>query len=109
MHRNDAAPVLVKLEGEWSVENAVALLEVVSGRCAQLTLENPGLDRVQIDWSGVADIDACGCQLLVVFLENLRRRGMAPECRGIPAHARERIALLGFSGSFAQTEKEGTA
>lgn len=108
MHGNNAAPGCVMLEGEWSVEKAEQLLEFLAGRLAQLPEDNPGLERVRIDWSGIVDIDACGCQLLVVFTENLRRQGIAPDCCGIPEQARERIALLGFSGSFV-SEKEVNA
>ena len=91
---------LITLDGVWSTERAVEIQGFLNGRLAVLAETEPGLDRTQIDLSGLSDLDACGCQLLVVFMENLRRRGISPIPSGLDRQTTDKITLLGFSGAF---------
>ncbi|MBJ6800991.1 STAS domain-containing protein [Geomonas propionica] len=54
-----------------------------------------------IDLSRVDDIDACGCQLLALFLESMKTRGATPILAAAPAALRERIDALGFHDLLA--------
>lgn len=50
----------------------------------------------EIDLSGVQSIDACGCQLLAVFIRNLKKRGAGMLSFKLSADFREKIHRLGF-------------
>lgn len=49
-----------------------------------------------IDLTGVQEFDACGCQMLAVFLRNLRHRGVAVFSFKLSDAHRETIHRLGF-------------
>lgn len=55
----------------------------------------PAAGRVTVDLSKVSEIDACGCQLLALFVENLKRFGITPATAS-EAPVTQQIALLGF-------------
>ncbi|MBU5614656.1 STAS domain-containing protein [Geomonas azotofigens] len=57
--------------------------------------------QASIDLSRVDDIDACGCQLLALFLESVKRRGSTPVIVATPAALSERIEALGFRDLLA--------
>jgi len=97
---NSAAVCSMTLEGEWSIDRAADLLKLLAAELALLETD-PAPRTAEIDMKAVAEIDACGCQLLALFLENLRRRGITPVPCGIPSPAMDKIELLGFSGAFA--------
>jgi anti-anti-sigma regulatory factor len=108
MSGNSAATCSIMLEGEWLTDKAADSLKFLAGKLAQLLEADPGPDEAEIDMAGVADLDACGCQLLVVFLENLRRHGIVPILCSIPQQVMDRIDLLGFSDAFASPEQPKT-
>lgn len=66
------------------------LVEVLSGAATA-----PPRD-FEIDMTRVDDIDACGCQLLALFVEHLKRRGAEPLACGASGEVREKIRALGF-------------
>ena len=51
---------------------------------------------LEIDLTGVQELDACGCQLLSVFLNNLRQRGAADCSFKLNDDFRMKIHNLGF-------------
>jgi ABC-type transporter Mla MlaB component len=51
---------------------------------------------VEIDMTGVQELDACGCQLLAVFLNNLRQRGTSVCSFKLDDAHRMKIHNLGF-------------
>jgi anti-anti-sigma regulatory factor len=93
----------VKLEGEWVMDQAADLKTLLTQTLAELGKSAPGADGAVIDMSAVTGLDACCCQLLAVFLEDMRRRGITPVPSGIPEELRDRIAQLGFSELLAAT------
>jgi len=95
----------ITLEGVWSMEQAAHLRTLLAERLARILELKPGSDRVEIDLAEVSDLDACGCQLLVVFLENLKRRGITPVPYGLKQQIVDKIDLLGFSGAFAAPDQ----
>lgn len=54
----------------------------------------------EIDLSRVQTIDACGCQLLVAFVRNLRKRGADVSMHHVTDECREIIRSLGFDGEL---------
>lgn len=102
---NNAANCSMTLEGEWSIDRADDLLKLLAAKLALLLETDPAPKTAEIDMKAVAELDACGCQLLALFLENLRRRGITPVPCGVPAPAMDKIELLGFSGAFAAPEQ----
>jgi len=91
----------IMLEGAWSIDQAACNQELLAGRLAQLLELVPEPDRVEMDLNEISDLDACGCQLLVVFLENLKRRGIVPVVCRPKQRIMDKINLLGFSDAFA--------
>jgi anti-anti-sigma regulatory factor len=82
---------------DWIVRPRLKLL---AGELAQLLEADRRPARAEIDMAGVTSVDACGCQLLAVFLENLIRHGIVPEPCRIPPGIMEQIRLLGFADAF---------
>jgi anti-anti-sigma regulatory factor len=104
MAGNGAGACSAKLEGGWFMDQAVDLQKLLIGKLAEVSEEAAGSGRVEIDMVGLADLDACCCQLLAVFLENLKRRGIAPVCCGMSQQLQDKITLLGFSQAFSSAE-----
>jgi anti-anti-sigma regulatory factor len=86
----------VSLPGEWITSAALERLNQLGGELDRLLKTDPRPSRVAIDLAGVKSLDACGCQLLALFLGNLKRYGIEPEPCCIPAELGEQIRLLGF-------------
>lgn len=58
----------------------------------------------EIDLTGVQALDACGCQLLVAFIRNLRQRGDALSSLKLTDDCREIIHTLGFDDELSVRE-----
>jgi len=54
----------------------------------------------EIDLTGITDIDACGCQLLVLFLRSLEENHLAAQLTNVPGAIRTKIHFLGFDSKF---------
>lgn len=54
----------------------------------------------EIDLAGINALDACGCQLLALFIRNLCRCGATPRVTNIPDTFRSKIHFLGFDREF---------
>lgn len=89
----------VKLEGEWGMDQAGALKNLLADRLAGI--RRAAGTSAEIDLTALTALDACCCQLMAVFLDNMRRRGIVPVFTGMPEQVEETIALLGFSEAFA--------
>ena len=80
----------VKEQHQLLEQHAVRLAEAVAaGREQNAPLE--------IDLSGVQELDACGCQLLAAFLNNLRQRGTTACSFKLDEAYRMKIHDLGFA------------
>lgn len=51
---------------------------------------------LEIDLTRIDALDACGCQMLVAFMRNLRRRGAVVPALKLAGDARDVIHTLGF-------------
>jgi anti-anti-sigma regulatory factor len=88
----------VTFKGACSREEASALHQALVCRLKELVGQK--FETVELDLRQVEHIDACGCQLLALFLEHLRRHGIMPTaCLGPEVAAQ--ISLLGFSETFS--------
>ena len=111
--RPDASTLInhVILLGEWSVAEALERLDQLTGEFGLLLEAEPRAERVAIDMAGVTSLDACGCQLLALFLGNLKRHDVRPELCGTSPEMRVQISLLGFLealGLASEPEKENS-
>lgn len=93
--------VNVTLNGDCTMERAADLHAFLAGRFTALTGTPPPAAGVRVDMAQVTAIDACGCQLLALFLEQLRRQSIAAAVEGADTEIRERIELLGFCDLFS--------
>jgi anti-anti-sigma regulatory factor len=101
----------ISLLGEWDSGYALVRLSQLASESDLLLQAEPRPERVAIDLSGISCLDACGCQMLAVFLGNLERHGVMPELCGTPAELWEQIRLLGFLealGLAGAPEKENS-
>jgi len=86
----------IVLAGDWSVAG-------VADRLTSLQKQRPtakgsgGGDELVIDVGGIDAIDACGCQLLALWLRHLRREGLAPRLANSNSELSCYIRLLGFA------------
>jgi anti-anti-sigma regulatory factor len=87
----------ITLQGEWTLENAADIRTVLAAKLASLQEVEERPDSVELQMAEMTGIDACGCQLLAIFLGNLRRDGITPLPCEMTEQVRERIAVLGFS------------
>ena len=99
----------IVLHGTWGISEAVQHLHLLTGELELLLAPDPRPASVAIDLAGVESLDACGCQLLALFLGNLKRHGITPEPRRIPVELFEQIRHLGFADAFANEQKRETA
>ena len=95
---NRQAPDMT-LRGDFSIEGVgeqwAALLKVLSESEAnhgRADLAPPTIDLTQVE-----TLDACGCQLLALFLRRLKDRGMAAPRLTLSQYCREQIHFLGFT------------
>lgn len=107
MQIDSAVPGRIALQGEWTMNGAAQRLELLAEQFTLLLAEEPRAARAEIDLSGMTGLDACGCQLLAVFLEQLKGHGILPEATGLPPLILEEIQLLGFAEAFAVSGAPG--
>ena len=96
----------IRLPGEWVTSEAVEHFRLLTGEFDLLLERDPRPCRIEIDVTGVTSLDACGCQLLAVFLGNLKRCGILPETFGVHPEIADQIRLLGFADRFDFTASE---
>ena len=98
----------VCLDGDWSMSGVADRFPFLAKQLTTLS-ESLSIEELQsfescglpeIDLSGINALDACGCQLLALFISNLRQCGKAPRITNIPDTFRSKIHLLGFDREF---------
>jgi anti-anti-sigma regulatory factor len=106
MHSESTIPMKnLMLQGYWSIGEAAERLKFLTGEFNLLLSADPKPAGVEIDLAAVDNMDACGCQLLAVFLENLRRRYQLDVATcGIPPEIAGQIQLLGYSDAIAASK-----
>ena len=94
----------ISLDGDWSMSGVSEKFPVLAEYVANvLNAETSGdqqkslLDSIpEIDLAGVTDFDACGCQLLALFVRNLRQNGVSAQLINMPDTFRSKARFLGF-------------
>lgn len=104
MLREAGEMLQIHLDGDWSMSAVAEKLPLLVDGFATLIGSDAADGRQkcppdlvpEIDLSGVTDLDACGCQLLALFVRNLRRNGLSSQVINIPDTLKSRIHFLGF-------------
>jgi ABC-type transporter Mla MlaB component len=90
----------ITLSGDMSmvgVKEQFSALELHLAKRADV--QSSGFDPCQpyeIDLTGIQVLDACGCQLLALFLRGLRKTGIAEISLKLSEEYRNKIRSLGF-------------
>ena len=93
------------LQGEWVTARAIEGLKLLAGELELILGAEPKPSRIAIDLAQLTELDACGCQLLAVYLGNLKRHGIAAlPCR-IPSEIMDEVRLLGFADALAVPDR----
>ena len=87
-----------QLTGDWTVSGVV-------GQCKVLSRSLQGLDsgrkkRIRIDCGKISSIDMSGLQLLHVWMELVKMRGVEAELLNLPNDMQRTIERLGLGQSF---------
>ncbi|ACH38068.1 hypothetical protein Gbem_1047 [Citrifermentans bemidjiense Bem] len=89
----------ITFQGSCSREEAAELHRALVCRLTELVERKA--EQAELDLRQVDRIDACGCQLLALFLEDLRRHGITPAACQLGPELAAQVSLLGFSETFS--------
>jgi anti-anti-sigma regulatory factor len=88
----------IKLSGHWNISGVVLQIESLS----TLHQLESGLEKLyNIDCSEISSVDISGLQLLHVWLQCVRLRGVKPELINLPEGMQQTIKQLGLENCFA--------
>jgi len=94
----------VHLEGDWTMsgvaDNLDSLVLILN------RLESEGEKNIQINCAQIEETDTSGLQLLYVWMECARLRGIEPKLVNVTGHMQRAIRELGFSQSFSDAYSE---
>lgn len=96
------------LDGDWSMSGVAERFPLLARHLSLLSASPPDQEiqgkesnkLPEIDLAGLNALDACGCQLLALFIRSLRRYGFTPCVTNIPDTFRAKINFLGFDREF---------
>jgi anti-anti-sigma regulatory factor len=104
MPQTSSTPTPVVLEGDWTMNEAGARQELLAGELARQLEATPGGSALHLDLSGITELDACGCQLLALFLETLKRHDLTGVPQGVRPGLLDTVRLLGFADTLCTVE-----
>jgi len=92
------------LAGDWSITGVTEQFPLLVQHISRAKSADSGdtgqkveaVELPEIDLSGLTDLDASGCQLLVFFLKTLNQYGIFPTISNIPDIHISKIRSLGF-------------
>ena len=94
----------VCLDGDWSMSGVAERFPLLVKHLSVLTdsqsIEEFKSALPEIDLAGINALDVCGCQLLAIFIRNLRQCGVTPRITNIPDTFRSKIHFMGFDREF---------
>lgn len=98
----------INLDGDWSMSGVAERFPLLAqhisvlsdSRMSERLQQCPSPSLPEIDLAGVEALDACGCQLLALFIRKLRQCGIPPLVINIPDTFRSKIHFLGFGHEF---------
>lgn len=96
MANESESKIRIVLEGDWSMSGITQQFQVLLPWISQLadSAEKPA--SPELDLTGIAELDASGCQLLSAFVGNLRQQGIIPLCNGVSEIVNDKFRLMGF-------------
>lgn len=109
MFNQTTEPIKICLDGDWSMGGVAERFPLLARHLSTVSDFQSG-DEFQtseshslpeLDLTGINALDACGCQLLALFVRNLRQRGVTPRLTNIPDAFRSKIHFLGFDREFS--------
>lgn len=108
MLKKTAEAFKLYLEGDWSMSGVAECFPLLVKHLSALSDSQSceGLKKcdsiglAEIDLAGINALDACGCQLLSLFVRDLGQCGLTPIITNIPETFRKKIHLLGFDREF---------
>ncbi len=102
---NEAGEILrIVLDGDWSMGGVAEKHSLLTESLSRLLNTETAADQLkcspdavrEIDVSGITGFDACGCQLLALFVRTLRQNGVNAHVSNVPDTFRSTIHFLGF-------------
>lgn len=106
MDRNDVNRIA--LDGDLSMAGVKERYKILEQHVvSQAEIAAAGREQnmpLEIDLTGVEELDACGCQLLAVFLNNVRQRGATVCSFKLSDAYRMKIHNLGFDDGIFNGE-----
>lgn len=108
--------IRILLGGDWSMNGLTQQLPHLVEHLASLPDSNANKEHMkdsranlaELALVGINEFDASGCQLLAIFLNNLKQRGVMPRIMAIPDAIRKKIQFLGFDreiGPYFETKQ----
>ena len=88
------------LSGDWTISGVVKQLDSLSH--ALQNLESRGNKKLLVDCGNINSIDMTGLQLLHVWMECARIRGVKPQLINLPVDMRHMIQPLGLLGQYLE-------
>lgn len=86
------------LSGDWTISGVVSQIDSLSQSLQKLASARN--KRIHIDCEHIESIDMSGLQLLHVWMELVRMRGMETQLHNLPDGMRQTIKRLGLGHSF---------
>lgn len=86
------------LDGDWSMTGVADKFPALYTFLVHLLnpQARPSNITPEIDLAGVTDFDACGCQLLALFVRSLRQNGIRVQLSNLSDSFKSKIHYLGF-------------
>lgn len=100
------------LAGDWSVAGIADQWAQVSNYLSRMKQQiSPAASEATdqpllLDMSGIETLDACGCQLLAIFVRDMQEIGIATSLSAMPEPIRCIINTLGFTHYFQCPEAD---
>jgi anti-anti-sigma regulatory factor len=95
---------VIHLEGDWTMSGVADNLDSLVLTLNRL--ESEGEKNIKINCAQIEETDTSGLQLLNVWMECARLRGIEPKLVNVTDHMQRAIRKLGFSQSFPDTYSE---
>ena len=90
---------VVHLRGDWTMSGVAENLDSLVLTLNRL--ESEGEKNIQINCARIEETDTSGLQLLNVWMECARLRGIEPKLVNVTDHMQRAIRKLGFGQSFS--------
>jgi ABC-type transporter Mla MlaB component len=99
--------IQLNLRGDWTIAGIKAQWSEVFFALTRLKTDFKDqclLHGIVVGMGGVTALDACGCQLLMILMHNLRELGVQPCIIHVQEEQQRLMASLGFGFEFCACE-----